>query len=89
MKQNGHKSQLTIVLAGNPNAGKTTLFNSLTGLKQKVANYPGVTVERKQGTWKLESGQANLIDLPGLYHLDGRADRPRCHHRRAGWRAET
>src|SRR6185369_8018332 len=70
MKHNGHKSQLTIALAGNPNAGKTTLFNSLTGLKQKVANYPGVTVERKQGTWKLESGQANLIDLPGLYSLD-------------------
>ncbi|MEP6849834.1 MAG: ferrous iron transport protein B [Acidobacteriota bacterium] len=70
MKQNGHKSQLTIALAGNPNAGKTTLFNSLTGLKQKVANYPGVTVERKQGAWKLENGKANLIDLPGLYSLD-------------------
>ena len=70
MKQNGHRSQLTIALAGNPNAGKTTLFNSLTGLKQKVANYPGVTVERKHGTWKLESGHANLIDLPGLYSLD-------------------
>ncbi|MEP7075444.1 MAG: ferrous iron transport protein B [Acidobacteriota bacterium] len=70
MKQNGHKSQLTIALAGNPNAGKTTLFNSLTGLKQKVANYPGVTVERKQGSWKLENGHANLIDLPGLYSLD-------------------
>jgi ferrous iron transport protein B len=70
MKRNGHKSQLTIALAGNPNAGKTTLFNSLTGLKQKVANYPGVTVERKHGMWKLESGHANLIDLPGLYSLD-------------------
>ena len=61
---------LTIALAGNPNAGKTTLFNSLTGLKQKVANYPGVTVERKEGIWRLDGRSANLIDLPGLYSLD-------------------
>ena len=61
---------LTIALAGNPNAGKTTLFNSLTGLKQKVANYPGVTVERKEGIWRLDGRPANLIDLPGLYSLD-------------------
>jgi ferrous iron transport protein B len=63
---------LTIVLAGNPNAGKTTLFNALTGLRQKVANYPGVTVERKEGHWTLapEMPQALLIDLPGLYSLD-------------------
>ena len=60
----------TIALAGNPNAGKTTLFNSLTGLKQKVANYPGVTVERKEGLWRLGSTTANLVDLPGLYSLD-------------------
>src|SRR6478736_2395833 len=70
MKQNGHRSQLTIALAGNPNAGKTTLFNSLTGLKQKVANYPGVTVERKEGLWRLGDASANLVDLPGLYSLD-------------------
>jgi ferrous iron transport protein B len=63
-------SQITIALAGNPNAGKTTLFNSLTGLKQKVANYPGVTVERKEGPWRLNGKAANLIDLPGLYSLD-------------------
>ncbi|HKC66507.1 MAG TPA: FeoB small GTPase domain-containing protein, partial [Pyrinomonadaceae bacterium] len=44
---------LVIALAGNPNAGKTTLFNSLTGLRQKVANYPGVTVERKEGNWSI------------------------------------
>jgi ferrous iron transport protein B len=62
--------RLTIALAGNPNAGKTTLFNSLTGLKQKVANYPGVTVERKEGVWRLGTSPANLIDLPGLYSLD-------------------
>jgi ferrous iron transport protein B len=63
---------LTIVLAGNPNAGKTTLFNALTGLRQKVANYPGVTVERKEGAWTLAPGlpPARLIDLPGLYSLD-------------------
>lgn len=61
---------ITIALAGNPNAGKTTLFNALTGLKQKVANYPGVTVERKSGPWQLNGHAADLIDLPGLYSLD-------------------
>ncbi|HRI04899.1 MAG TPA: ferrous iron transport protein B [Pyrinomonadaceae bacterium] len=65
-----NKQGLTIALAGNPNAGKTTLFNSLTGLKQKVANYPGVTVERKEGVWHLADNDATLIDLPGLYSLD-------------------
>jgi ferrous iron transport protein B len=70
MNDNGNSSQITIALAGNPNAGKTTLFNSLTGLKQKVANYPGVTVERKEGPWRLNGKAANLIDLPGLYSLD-------------------
>lgn len=60
----------TIALAGNPNAGKTTLFNLLTGLKQKVANYPGVTVERKTGRWDLDGNDTMLIDLPGLYSLD-------------------
>ncbi len=64
------KSQMLIALAGNPNAGKTTLFNALTGLKQKVANYPGVTVERKEGFWKAGENAARLIDLPGLYSLD-------------------
>ncbi len=61
---------ITVALAGNPNAGKTTLFNALTGLKQKVANYPGVTVERKEGSWQLGESHATLIDLPGLYSLD-------------------
>lgn len=70
MHENSHNGRLTIALAGNPNAGKTTLFNSLTGLKQKVANYPGVTVERKEGVWRLGGPTANLIDLPGLYSLD-------------------
>src|SRR5215475_14412477 len=63
---------LTIALAGNPNAGKTSLFNSLTGLRQKVANYPGVTVESKSGLWSLDEDlpPARVIDLPGLYSLD-------------------
>jgi ferrous iron transport protein B len=63
---------LLVALAGNPNAGKTSLFNALTGLRQKVANYPGVTVERKEGDWLLApvSHPARLIDLPGLYSLD-------------------
>jgi ferrous iron transport protein B len=66
-----HKKQLTVALAGNPNAGKTTLFNALTGLRQKVANYPGVTVERKEGVWSVSADKtARLIDLPGLYSLE-------------------
>jgi ferrous iron transport protein B len=64
------KSQIVVALAGNPNAGKTTLFNALTGLRQKVANYPGVTVERKEGVWRIDEQAARLIDLPGLYSLD-------------------
>lgn len=63
-------NSITIALAGNPNAGKTTLFNALTGLRQKVANYSGVTVERKEGNWKVGENNAQLIDLPGLYSLD-------------------
>ena len=70
MYEVGSNSQITVALAGNPNAGKTTLFNALTGLKQKVANYPGVTVERKEGPWQLNGSTARLIDLPGLYSLD-------------------
>jgi ferrous iron transport protein B len=68
----GEARTLTIALAGNPNAGKTSLFNALTGLRQKVANYPGVTVERKEGFWHLSPDlpAAQLIDLPGLYSLD-------------------
>src|SRR5512135_3551408 len=59
-----------IAILGNPNAGKSTLFNALTGLRQKVANYPGVTVEKKVGTCDLPNGQrAEIIDLPGSYSL--------------------
>ncbi len=63
-------STLTIALAGNPNAGKTTLFNFLTGLKQKVANYPGVTVESRAGQWAAGDQPIDVIDLPGLYSLE-------------------
>ena len=65
---------LTIALAGNPNSGKTTVFNALTGLRQKVANYPGVTVEKKTGRCKLPGGgRADVIDLPGTYSLISRS----------------
>jgi ferrous iron transport protein B len=66
------EKQFTVVVAGNPNAGKTSLFNALTGLRQKVANYPGVTVESKTGEWSLDDRlpPARLIDLPGLYSLN-------------------
>lgn len=68
------KASYTVALAGNPNCGKTTLFNALTGLRQKVANYPGVTVEKKTGRCKLPSGQwINIIDLPGTYSLISRS----------------
>ena len=63
-----------IVLVGTPNSGKTSLFNALTGSRQKVANYPGVTVERKQGFFVTPRGrQVSLIDLPGTYSLRGRS----------------
>jgi ferrous iron transport protein B len=61
---------LLVALVGNPNTGKSTLFNSLTGLRQRVGNYPGVTVARKSGTCDLGDGQkVELVDLPGLYSL--------------------
>ncbi len=58
-----------VALAGNPNSGKTTIFNALTGSRQHVGNYPGVTVERKQGVLSLSGGDADLLDLPGTYGL--------------------
>ena len=63
---------LSVAVAGNPNTGKSSLFNVLTGLRQKVANYPGVTVETKMGQWTLAPGRppVRMIDLPGLYSLD-------------------
>ncbi len=58
-----------IAIAGNPNSGKTTLFNALTGAHQRVANYPGVTVERKEGHCKTNGKEVRLVDLPGTYSL--------------------
>ena len=59
-----------VALVGNPNAGKSALFNALTGARQKIANYPGVTVERKTGQWALPGGKViELVDLPGAYSL--------------------
>src|SRR5262245_21120994 len=63
-----------IALVGTPNSGKTALFNALTGGRQKVANYPGVTVERKAGQLTTPSGRSvHLLDLPGTYSLRGRS----------------
>src|SRR3954467_10112720 len=64
---------LTVALVGNPNAGKTTLFNALSGLRQRVGNYPGVTVEMKKGTATLGGRPCELIDLPGTYSLAARS----------------
>lgn len=59
-----------IVLIGNPNSGKSSLFNLLTGLRQKVGNFPGVTVEKKEGAFMLPNRQdCVVIDLPGTYSL--------------------
>lgn len=62
-----------VALAGNPNSGKTTLFNALTGLRQKVANYPGVTVDKKEGSLRLDGREIEVLDLPGAYSLAARS----------------
>src|SRR5580765_409275 len=63
-----------LALVGTPNSGKTSLFNALTGSRQKVANYPGVTVERKEGSFVTPLGrQVSVVDLPGTYSLRGRS----------------
>src|ERR1700754_677783 len=63
-----------LALVGTPNSGKTSLFNALTGSRQKVANYPGVTVERKEGSFVTPRGrQVSVVDLPGTYSLRGRS----------------
>ena len=60
---------MTIALAGNPNSGKTTVFNALTGMHQHVGNYPGVTVEKKEGELKYKDYEITVVDLPGTYSL--------------------
>lgn len=63
------KPKFTFALAGNPNAGKTSIFNVLTGARQRVGNYPGITVERKEGTVSFGGQEATVVDLPGTYSL--------------------
>ncbi len=62
--------KLSIAIAGNPNCGKSALFNSFTGIRQTTGNWPGVTVERKEGRTELDGMQTRIIDLPGIYSLD-------------------
>ena len=68
MKKN---AVVNVALVGNPNTGKTSLFNQLTGLNQKVGNYPGITVDKKQGKCKIsETLTGEIIDLPGTYSIN-------------------
>jgi ferrous iron transport protein B len=67
------RASVTAAVIGNPNTGKTTLFNALTGLSQRVGNYPGVTVERKSGRFEVAGHSVELVDLPGTYSLAARS----------------
>lgn len=64
-----HAAAITVALAGNPNVGKTSVFNNLTGARQHVGNWPGVTVEKKEGSLIAEGRQVQIVDLPGIYGL--------------------
>ncbi|MEO0652730.1 MAG: FeoB small GTPase domain-containing protein, partial [Planctomycetota bacterium] len=67
-----------VALAGNPNTGKTALFNRLTGGRGRVGNYPGVTVERLEGGWNVGAqGRVRLLDVPGAYSLNARSEEER------------
>ncbi|MFQ3621157.1 MAG: Fe(2+) transporter permease subunit FeoB [Spirochaetales bacterium] len=70
----GKKSLYTIAIVGNPNSGKTTLFNLLTGSNQRVGNWPGVTVEKKEGVFFLNDSKINLVDLPGIYSVSATSE---------------
>ncbi|MCA9245646.1 MAG: 50S ribosome-binding GTPase, partial [Planctomycetales bacterium] len=63
------QASYSIALIGNPNTGKSTLFNALCGLRQRVGNYPGVTVEKKVGVLECEGRRLQVVDLPGTYSL--------------------
>lgn len=68
--RHGHpRKEITIALAGNPNSGKTTVFNNLTGARQHVGNWPGVTVEKREGSCSFEGYNISVVDLPGVYSL--------------------
>src|SRR6202046_5495034 len=70
-----------VAIVGPPNSGKSTLFNRLTGLRQKVANFPGVTVEHRMGRVKLDPGrEIFVVDLPGVYSLTPRTEDERVTH---------
>ncbi len=71
------RADASIAVVGNPNSGKSTLFNRLTGLRQRVGNYPGVTVERHVGTLKLADASIELVDLPGTHALSAHSDEER------------
>ncbi len=64
-----NRKQIVVALAGNPNSGKTTLFNNLTGARQHVGNWPGVTVEKKEGSCSFNGRSIKVVDLPGVYSL--------------------
>ena len=68
------KTDFTVGVVGNPNCGKTTLFNVLTGSKQHVGNWPGVTVEKKTGEYVHANKLVELVDLPGTYSLEAADD---------------
>jgi len=68
-QQAAGNGRILVALAGNPNSGKTTVFNNLTGARQHVGNYPGVTVEKKEGRFRHEGREIQVIDLPGTYSL--------------------
>ena len=69
MSASGSDNHILVALAGNPNSGKTTVFNALTGARHHVANYPGVTVEKKEGRFSYDGQVIDMVDLPGTYSL--------------------